>query len=227
MDLEELQVMWDAEHKESRFTLDEAGLHAIVQRRIRESSRCAACRYRTEISISVGFAGLTLIVASLLAFGSREWIDTLPWPKIVPSRWDITGLFIAGGVWLYFAWYLNRARLRLQRSGESFECSLRGDIDRALAWLEVQIKIARDIVWWGFVPLYAAIMLWVHVVFRLSTAPGRAETLNAIYVMSAAVMIAAFVMEVCCRRAAIRERYEPHRRELESLRRKLADSPTK
>src|SRR5687768_395067 len=102
MDLEELQVMWDAEHKESRFTLDEAGLHAIVQRRIRESSRCSACRYRTEISISVVFATLTLIVASLLAFGSHEWIDTLPWPEITPSRWDITGLFIAGGVWLYF-----------------------------------------------------------------------------------------------------------------------------
>lgn len=224
MDLEELKVIWDAETKASLFTMKEANLHVIVQRRIQESHRSAACRYRAEISISLIVAIVTLATASTLAFGRAEWLATLPWPKVAPSHWDLIGLSVAGGGWLYFAWYLNRARLRLQQSGEAFDSSLRGDLDRALARLEFQIKVASDIVWCGFVPVYAAITIWLYVLFRLSAEPGRAALLNASYVMAAAVMIAAFLLEVFRRRKAIRVQYEPQRRELDSLRRKLTDS---
>lgn len=223
MNLEELKVAWDAQNKEPRFILDEADLHAIIRRRIQESNRRSACRYRAEISISVIFGLGTLAFAGILAFGPAEWLAMLSWPKVAPTRWDIAVLFGAGGTGLYFAFYLNHARLRLQRSGETFESSLRGDIERALARIGFQIKIAKNIVWWGFIPVYAAITLWVLVLFRLLLGDAKGAALNGSFVPAASVLIAAFVAEVFCRQKAIRECYEPHRRELESLRRKLAD----
>jgi hypothetical protein len=223
MNLEELKVTWDAQNKEPRFSLNQADLHRVVQRRIQESQRCAACRYRVEISLSLVVGIVTLFVAAGLAFGPAEWLAALPWPKAAPSYWDIAFLFLAGGVWLYFACYLNLARLRLQRSGETFESSLRGDIDRALARVEFQIKIAKGIVWWGFVPVYAALLLTLLVLFRLWFEPAKSDASNVNYLLGASVMIAAFALDVRCRRKAIREQYEPDGRELESLRRKLAD----
>jgi hypothetical protein len=223
MDLEELKIIWDSQNKDPLFTLNQADLHAIIQRRIQESNHCAACHYRVEISISIFCGLLMLALAGALGFGQAEWLAKLPWPKVAPSHWDLAALLSAGGIWLYFAFYLNRARLRLQRCGETFESSLRGDIDRALARVAFQIKIAKGIVWWGFIPAYAAVTFWVLVVFRLSAGPGKTDLLNASYVLAGSVMVAAFMMDVSCRQRAIRERYEPHRRELESLHRKLAN----
>ena len=223
MDLEELKVIWDEQTKVPRFALNEADLHAIVQRRIEESNRSAAFRYRVEISLSAVLGIGLLIVAGILAFGHAEWFAPLRWPKRAPSSGDITALFLVGAIWVYFAFYLNRARLRLQRSGETFESSLRGDIDRSLARLEFQIKIAKDIVWWGFIPVYAAVTLWTFVLFKLSAGPARAAVLNTSFAVAFAGMVVAFALEVFSRQKAIRERYEPQRRELESLRRKLAD----
>jgi hypothetical protein len=221
MDLEELKVIWDAQNQAPRFALNEADLHAIVQRRIQESTRSAACRYRVEIAISVICGLLALAVAGIFASGQVEWLAKFS--KIAPTRWDIAALFGVGGTVLYFAFYLNRARVRLQRSGETFESSLRGDIERALARLDFQIKIAKDIVWWGFIPVYAAVTLWILVLFRLFWADAKGDVLNGSIVLAASILIAGFVIEVSGRQKAIRERYEPQRRELESLRRKLAD----
>jgi hypothetical protein len=112
---------------------------------------------------------------------------------------------------------LNLARLRQQKCGETFESSLRGDIDRARAWIEFRIKTAKRLVWWGFLPAGVAAALWVIVLFRLTAAPAWID------VLTGAFMAAAFGVEFSCLQNAIRNRYEPHQRELESLHRKLTE----
>jgi hypothetical protein len=216
MELEQLKQIWDSENREPLYALNEAGLHAIVQRRNDEFNCAAACRYVTEISIGVGCGVLMLVGAGILTFG-QAWLATLSWPKIATSPWDTGALLVAGVIWFYFAAYMNRARQRQQRSGATFESTLRGDLNRAIARVEFQIQIARGILWRGFVPVWMAAGLWVVVVFRLTAAPAWT------YVFMGATMLGALVTVIAGKNRAISEEYEPHQRELESLRSKLAD----
>jgi cytochrome bd-type quinol oxidase subunit 2 len=110
-----------------------------------------------------------------------------------------------------------RARQRQLRREEVFESTLRGDIERALAQTEFQTTTARNIVWWGLIPLWLAGALWVLTVCHLVAAPPRA------YLLMGATMAIALVVVVWGRQRAITFRYEPRRRELESLRSKLAE----
>jgi hypothetical protein len=224
MEFEELKVVWSAQGEAPLFTLREADLHAVVKRRMDETSRSAACRFRVEIAISVIAATAMLGLATYLLFGRAGWVPAFAWPKVPASGLDIAALTVAGGVWLYFAAYMSQARNRLVRCGEHFESSLRGDIDRALEQVQFQIKVATDIVWRGFVPVYAAVSLWVFVVFRLSAGPLRVDFLKTSYLVAYALMVAAFIADAGCRRKAIRERFEPQRRELQSLRGKLTNA---
>jgi hypothetical protein len=217
MELEELKVIWDSRNKEPLFALTETDLHAIVQRRNQELNHCVACRYAAEISMGVACGILMLVIASVLAFGRAEWLGSLPWMKVASSPWDIAALITAAGIWFHFSIYMNLSRQRQQRCGETFESSLRGDIDRSLARVAFQIKIAQGIIWWGFIPVWVAAALWVAVLFRLMAAPAWSD------VLIASIMAGAFVTTVSCQQDAIKERYQPHQRELESLRRKLAD----
>lgn len=223
MDLEQLKVVWDSHNREPLFTVSPVDLHAIIKRRIQEANRCATCRYLAEICISMGVGIATLLLAGIFASGRTAWLTPISWPKAVPSPWDVAALIVAASVWFYFALYLNIARLRLRRRGETFDSTLRGDIDLAIARVEFQIKMAKDVVWRGFVPVWVAATLWVLVLFKLSIEPARRGGLAPIYVVFALAMIGAFAMEVWSRQKAIRKRYEPHRLELESLRRKIAD----
>ena len=120
-------------------------------------------------------------------------------------------------IWFYFASYMNRARLRQQRAGRRLSppCaatstgrSPRGipDQDRAghpLAGLRPGVAVTAG--------------LWVLIVFRLTAAPAWT------YVFMGATMLGALVTVVGGKNRAISEEYEPHQRELEALRRKLAD----
>jgi hypothetical protein len=109
------------------------------------------------------------------------------------------------------------ARQRQLRREEDLASTLRGDLDRALAHLEFRIRMARSIVWWGLVPCWLGASLAVVVLFRL-----REASLSSL-AGSALIMVLALAVSVWCQHRAATRRYEPHRRELEMLRAKLAD----
>lgn len=217
MDFEEMKVIWDSQNQEPLYTLDETALHAVVRRRNQEFQRCAACRYAAEIGIGLACGVLMFVCAGVFAFGDAAWLATLPWPKVAVSHWDAVALFAAAGIWFYFAAYMRGARRRQSSRGEEFAPTMRGDIDRALAQVGFQIRVAEGILWRGFVPVWVAAALWVAVVFRLTDAPAWT------YVFMASTMAGALVTTVSGQQRRISERYQPHQRELESLRRKLLD----
>jgi hypothetical protein len=109
------------------------------------------------------------------------------------------------------------ARKRQQRRVEVFDSTLRGDLDRALAETDFRITHARSIVWWGLVPVWVATSLWLAVFYRLLAMPAWS------YVFIGATMLGSFVVVVSGKQKSITNRFEPRRRELESLRTKLAD----
>lgn len=219
MELEELKLIWDAQSREHVFALDESALHAMVQPRNDEFNRHALCRYSAEITIGLVCGTVMLLAAAVLGCAPAASLAGLPWPRTLPTAGDIVALVAAGAIWYYFAGYMNGARRRQQECGETFDATLRGDLDRALARVEFQIKVARGLVWRAQVPAWIASGLWVFVIYRLSVprSPGWAFGLTGL------VMVAAFILEATRKRAAIRDWYEPHRRELEALRAKLLD----
>jgi hypothetical protein len=109
------------------------------------------------------------------------------------------------------------ARKRQQRRVEIFDSTLRGDLDRALAETDFRIALARSIVWRGLVPVWMAATLWLAVLYRLLAMPAWS------YVFMGATVLGSFVVVVSGKQQSITNRFQPRRRELESLRTKLAD----
>jgi hypothetical protein len=217
MELDELKMIWDSQNEEPLYVMNEAALHRVIQRRNAEWSRSLSCCFANEIWIGLVCAGLMFVCAGVLGFGDPAWLATHPWMKVAASRWDIVALVAAGGVWLYYTAYMFTARKRQQQRVELFDSSLRGDVDRALYQTDFQITLAKDIVSWGLVPVWIASTLWVGTLFHLEAAPAWA------YVFMGAIVIGLLVIVVSGKRESITNRFQPRRRELESLRAKLGD----
>lgn len=217
MDFEELKVVWSSQSNEPLFTLNEAALHAIIRRRNEEVHRRAARCQVGEMVGGVVFGLLMIVLAAVLALGDPAWLASSKWIRVPVEQWHAAALFLAGGIMFYYAAYMYGCRRRQLRREEDYASSLRGDLERALAHVDFQIRIARSIVWWGLIPQWVATGLWCVVFFHLLGASAEH------YVLIFAVMIAGLAVVVACQQRAITRRYEPRRRELESLRAKLAD----
>lgn len=217
MEFNELKMIWDSQNEEPLYVMNEAALHRVVQRRNEEWTRRLACAFATEIMLGAVCGSLMLICAGVLAFADPAWLGTRPWMKLAASRWDIFALIAAGGIWLYYSLYMLAARKRQERRVERFDSSLRGDLDRAVGQIDFQIALAKDIVWWGLVPIWIASTLWVATLFHLGNASGST------WVLMGSTVVAAFVAAVACKQRSITNQFEPRRRELESLRAKLIE----
>jgi hypothetical protein len=217
MEFSELKMIWDSQNQEPLYAMNEAALQGIVQRKNQEWNRSLSCCFTTEITIGLICGALMLVCAGMAIFGDPAWLAALPWIKVAPSRWDVFALLAAGGIWFYYSAYMFLARKRQQRRVEVFDSTLRGDLDRALAETDFQIAHARSIVWWGLVPVWVATSLWLAVFYRLLAMPAWS------YVFIGATMLGSFVVVVSGKQKSITNRFEPRRRELESLRTKLAD----
>lgn len=216
MKSEEMKMIWDSQNQEPLYALNESSLHRAVQRRVHGWQRTMARCFTMEITVGVVFRALMLIASIVLALGSPAWLTTLSWIRVPVARWHGLALLAAAGIWFYDVAYMAMARKRQQRRVEAFDSSLRGDLDRALSQNDFQVALARNIVWWGLVPVWVAVAPWVVTLFHLVAGPPLA------YAILGAIALAAFIVDVTGRQRSITNRYLPRRRELESLRAKLA-----
>jgi hypothetical protein len=217
MEFTELKMIWDTQNQEPLYAMNEAALHGIIQRKNEEWNRCLSCCFTTEITIGLICGALMLVAAGLAIFGDPVWLAALPWIKVAPSPWDVLALLAASGIWFYYSASMFLARKRQQQRVEVFDSTLRGDLDRALAETDFRIAHAKGIVWWGLVPVWVATSLWLAVFYRLLAMPAWS------YVFIGATMLGSFVVVVSGKQKSITNRFEPRKRELESLRAKLAD----
>jgi hypothetical protein len=218
MEFSELKMIWDSQNQVPLYALDEVALHGIVQRRNQEWNHCLSRCFATEITVGVICGGLMFVCAGALLLGDSALLATMPGMKSGASPWDTVALLAAGGIWFYYAAYMFLARKRQQRQVEVYDSSLRGDLDRALAETEFRIGLARSIVWWGLVPVWIAAALWMTTLLHLKAAPPAWA-----YLFMAALLLGSLVAVVSNKQNSITKRFEPRRRELESLRAKLCD----
>ena len=218
MEFSEMKRIWDSQNQEPLYAMNEAALHSIVRRKNEEWNRCLARCFALEIGVGLFCAALMLIYAAVLASGNQDWVIK-PWGKtIAPSSWHYLGLLAAGGIWLYYAAYMYLARKRQQQRVETFDSSLRGDLDRALSQTEFEMTMIRDNAWRGLAPVWVASTLWMVVLFHLKGASLWG------YLLVLAIAIASLVIVLARKQRLITKRYLPRQQELESLRAKLADT---
>jgi len=215
MELDELKLILDSQNQEPLYAMNEAALQRLVRRRTEEISRALSRCYLAEITIGVSCGGLMLVCAAALAFGGPAW--AVAWIKVTWTFWDTLALLLASGLWFHYSAYMFLARQRQLQHNGVFEQTLRGDLDRALAQNEFQSMMAKKIVWWGLIPLWVAGALWVATIIHLVEAPAWT------YVYMGATIVGSLVAVVAGKQRAITCRYEPRRRELESVRTQLID----
>ena len=218
MEFSEMKIIWDSQNQEPLYAMNEAALQAIIRRRNQESERCLSRCFAIEITVGVICGALMFLCAGTLLVSGPALLAALPRMKTAASVWDILALVAAGGIWFYYSAYMYLARKRQQRRVETFDSSLRGNLERSLSQTDFQIALARDIVLWGLVPVWLAGALWVVTLLHLKAAPPTWA-----YVVMAALLIGSLAVVVVRKQRSITTRFEPRKRELESLRAKLAD----
>ena len=218
MEFSEMKMIWDSQNQEPLYAMNEAALQAIIRRRNQESEHCLSRCFAIEITVGVICGALMFLCAGALLVSGPALLAALPRMRAAASIWDILALVAAGGIWFYYSAYMYLARKRQQRRVETFDSSLRGNLDRSLSQTDFQIALARDIVWLGLVPVWLAGALWVVTLLHLKAAPPTWA-----YIVMAALLIGSLAAVVVRKQRSITNRFEPRKRELQSLRTKLAD----
>ncbi|MBK7645335.1 MAG: hypothetical protein IPJ19_20245 [Planctomycetes bacterium] len=181
MDFDEMQVVWDAQKQRQVFALDLEALHESVRRRGR----------RIERAVESMEIGMILISSFMLVF------------------FGVRSSFFAAAVQLAVVVYLVVLRLRRRARERSFDASLLGDLDRALAQLDYSIRSVRTMPLWFFAP--ALLTVGVNFANRHADKPSWLWLL----------VLAAFPLGIYVSRIELRCQHLPRKRELETLRAKL------
>lgn len=215
MDFEEMKVIWDSQNAEPLFAVNEAGLHAAVRQKARTFARRILWRDAREISIGVvASAGLLVFSWTLVFWDEDRWRSVLG-PGAEVSHGDAVMMLASSALFLWYGLYHFLGRKRQERRERQFESSLRGDIDRALAQIDYQIRRARGMVRWGLLPLALGSGLGLYVFGTIVPTP------MAVWLLMPLVMIPAFILDARCKRRPITTELLPLKQEFEALRRKL------
>lgn len=190
MDFEQMQIVWDEQKKQRVYALDLEALHASVRQRGRRITRGVEMMEIGLILISFVTVGI-LVTKSILAGGDRP-------PYSSSAALIGVALYLIGG------------RLRRRASDRTFESSLRGDLDLAIAQLEYHIRRIRTFPLWFCAPLLVALL--VGLVGKLD------EGLSWVWLP----VLGAFPLAIYVTRLDLRC-LVPRKRELEALRAKLTN----
>ena len=204
MDFEDLKIVWESQNEKPLFAINEDGLHSILRRKSRRFKRSIFWRDLREIGISLAMFLILLYLGSIPDYGLAKDL----------VLWEIVALFTAAGLWLFYALYILVHRKRQESRERQYTSSLRGDLDREIAQTEYQIRMAKNILWWGLLPTWVAALL----VILVTVESGWARLLLIL-----AVLLYMVGAELWTKKRKIKRDFLPRQRELESLRDKLAN----
>jgi hypothetical protein len=172
MDFEEMKVLWDSQHEEPLYAVNQAGLRAMLLRNSSDFRRAVFWRDLREITIGTVASAGFLLFGGLLAAGQPERLASWFNVKTAPTAADMVAMIIAAGLWLHYAVWQYAGRKRQERRERHFDASVLGDLDREIARTEYQIRLARSVLWWGVLPVWTATFLFLFVASRLLEVSG-------------------------------------------------------
>ena len=218
MEFEEIKVLWDSQNEERLYAVNQAGLHAMLLRKSRDFQRAVFWRDLREISSGIVACAGFLLFGALLAAGQPERVAWWFNVKATPAALDLAALTIAAILWFFYALWQYVGRKRQEHHERKFTASMLGDLDREISRTEYQIRMVKNVLWWGVLPVWTATFLFLFVASRLLGVSGW------IVAMAAAVFLGASIVDLRLKQRPLRDDLWPRKRELESLRQKLAAS---
>lgn len=217
MHFDDLKVIWDSQHEDTLYALDEKGLHNALLRKSRRFKRRILARDIREISIGIGASFIMLVILLSVVFDFQEWINNSLNLNVQPTSLTLGFLVAASLFWFYYSIHIYVSRKKQQQIEQQFPHTLQGDIDRELSLTDYQIRKAKTVLWWGLIPIWIGSGLFILAVHQL-TAPGTQPLAIG---LSFTIMAIALIFDVKCKQRPIEKEYIPRKQELESLRKKL------
>jgi hypothetical protein len=203
MEPEDFKQAWQASAGQPRLAVDADLLLQEVRRKQQQFDTMILFRDMREVGV-----GIVLIPI---------WIG-LGWKVALPWTW---WLMLPGLIWIVGFMLIDRRRHQRQvtEPGEP----LRQHVERALAQVEHQIWLLRNVWWWYLLP----IALPMFAFFAQGSWENRAEGWLAWLVLAVAVVLVSgvFVFIYWLNQVAVRSGLNPRRQELETLLASLRAEP--
>ena len=210
MEFEDIQIIWNSQHDQPLYGVNEEGLHNALRNKSKRFRRVIFWQHFQT------FCGCTISITAIVGLFLLNSCGVLG--NIGSSRalygWEIATLLVALLCWLQFGLsvYLGNKQ---QKNLENHDAtSLRDDLDKEINRTQYQINTRAHIML-GFVPPYLGSSLWIIIVFGISGISYWAM-LPVVLVMATALII-----ESRCQQRFVEREIVPRLRELETLREKL------
>ena len=210
MEFEDIQIIWNSQHDQPLYGVNEEGLHNALRNKSKRFRRVIFWQHFQT------FCGCTISITAIVGLFLLNSCGVLG--NIGSSRalygWEIATLLVALLCWLQFGLsvYLgNKQQKNLEKHDAT---SLRDDLDKEINRTQYQINTRAHIML-GFVPPYLGSSLWIIIVFGISGISYWAM-LPIVLVMATALII-----ESRCQQRFVEREIVPRLRELETLREKL------
>ncbi len=210
MEFEDIQIIWNSQHNQPLYGVNEEGLHNALRNKSKRFRRVIFWQHFQT------FCGCTISITAIVGLFLLNSCGVLG--NIGSSRalygWEIATLLVALLCWLQFGLsvYLgNKQQKNLEKHDAT---SLRDDLDKEINRTQYQINTRAHIML-GFVPPYLGSSLWIIIVFGISGISYWAM-LPIVLVMATALII-----ESRCQQRFVEREIVPRLRELETLREKL------
>jgi hypothetical protein len=222
MNFEDLKVVWDAQNEESVYAIDQTGLHKQVEQTNQAFNRSIFWRDVREVGIGVVVGILMFVLSFQKILFDKSWLSDAF--HLQPNGFDAGLLFLSGCIWFYYAAYRFIGRKRQEQYERQFDVSLMGDLQKACAQVDYQIRLSKNVHWWGLLPIFWGTGLQIFVLAKPKLIsmwlkdPAQASLFLGLMV---GVMLVAFVLDYWCKRKPIQDELLPRKRELEALRDKL------
>jgi hypothetical protein len=130
MEFEDLQLIWTGQDRQPLYAIDQAALHRRIQAKLNRSRHLASAN---EI-------GLVLIF--LVTTGILLLLNPFSWLKLLPIA---TLLGVCG--------YIVLRRMQRRKKAATFEPTMLGDLDQAIAHQKHLLRESRTFLFWSILPI--------------------------------------------------------------------------
>ena len=196
-------------------TLDPFDLHKSIERKRRKFNRAIFWRDVREISAGAIMSVYLMIEGVMLATKDDGLLMQNEYDTAARAKWF---LFTGATLFLLAPVTLTVGRLRQRRLERQFETSLCGDVNKTLRHIENQIKLMKNVAWWGVLPTFGGCAFSLYAVALLQSGSRT----NVFYIIGL-VLPLLFLLAYWCNQLIVKKSYIPRQQDLETLRDKLTE----
>ena len=222
MNFEDLKVIWDTQNEEPLYAIDHSGLQKQVTESSDAFNRSIFWRDVREVGIGLvsGFLVILFVIQALLS--EENFLSVVFHYQL--TGWDIGLLFLSGCLLLFGAAFRFVGRKRQEKYEQQFDHSLMGDLKRAIAQVDYQIWLSKNVPVFALLPVFFATGLLLFVLTKRDLAQLWVQDPVEAWVflgLMFVVMGVSFFLDYRCKMKPIQNELLPRKRELEALQQKL------